>query len=158
MEGSNATWRNPLVGKVLVVELCFGCGEDNPIGLHLHFEVLPSGAVQAKIRFGEELSGEPGIIHGGIQATVLDEVMGRAVQLRVREHLGRPSTSVTASFQLRYRRPSPTNVWLAAEGWATELSWPSVLASGHILDGDGQVLTEATARWRVLDGPGEPEA
>ena len=58
------------------MELCFGCGEDNPEGLHLQFEEQPDGAGHAVVVLGDHHSGEPGIVHGGIQATMLDEVMG----------------------------------------------------------------------------------
>lgn len=132
------------------MELCFGCGQDNPEGLHLTFQERPEGSVLAEVNLGPYLSGEPGIVHGGIQATILDEVMGRAVQRRVRELVGHPRTAVTAAFELRYRVGCPTGAPLRAEGTIRQVAWPSIHVDGWIVDADGTLLTEATARWRVL--------
>lgn len=132
------------------MEFCFGCGEDNPVGLHLVFEERADGSVASRVELSADHSGEPGIVHGGIQATVLDEVMGRAVQRRLRD-LGRTGTAVTANFELKYRRACPTGVALSAEGRVRDLDWPSVHVEGGIVDGSGTPLTEAVARWRVLD-------
>lgn len=133
------------------MELCFGCGEDNPSGLHLHFEEQPDGSVHATIELTDLYSGEPGIVHGGIQATILDEVMGRSVQHAIRARLGELQTSVTASLELRYRLACPVNTSIRAEGWVTGIEWPSLHVDGRLVDPAGQVVTEATARWRVLE-------
>lgn len=132
------------------MELCFGCGEDNPDGLHLVFEEHGDGSVTSQVTISAHHSGEPGIVHGGIQATVLDEVMGRAVQRRMRD-LDMTGTAVTAAFDLRYRRACPTGQPLRAEGRVREVDWPSVHVEGTIVDDSGSLLTEAVARWRVLD-------
>jgi len=56
---------------------CFACGEQNPIGLRLHFdwdgEVLRSTFTPRK-----EHQGYQDVIHGGIITTVLDECMAQA--------------------------------------------------------------------------------
>ena len=69
----------------------------------------------------------------------------------MREHLGTLQTSVTAAFQLRYRQPCPTDVPIRAEGWVTAVEWPSLFVAGRIVDQSKATLTEATARWRVLE-------
>jgi acyl-coenzyme A thioesterase PaaI-like protein len=57
---------------------CFVCGLDNPYGLCLHFESDGTGRAVARTSFSSEYQGYPGIVHGGILSTVLDEVGGRA--------------------------------------------------------------------------------
>ena len=130
--------------------MCFGCGEDNPIGLHIHYVDDPDGSSSTTLRLTDSYSGEPGIAHGGVQATVLDEVMGHAARKAVIATAGRRITAVTASFELRYRAPCPVNQQIYARGSVTSVEWPSVHVVGVITDGESRVLTEATARWRVL--------
>lgn len=135
-------------------ELCFGCGADNPHGLHIQYEVLPDGASATTLNLSWEHSGEPGLVHGGIQATILDEVMGHAAQRAVSELAGERRVIVTASFELRYRSPCPTGQPITGRGYVDRVEWPSVFVAGKLTAGDGTLLTEATARWRVIDeGP-----
>jgi uncharacterized protein (TIGR00369 family) len=53
---------------------CFVCGEFNPIGLRLQFET-DGEVVQARFTPKAEHIGFKGTIHGGILATLLDELM-----------------------------------------------------------------------------------
>ena len=53
---------------------CFGCGPANPSGLKLRFYETDDG-VESEYVVPSDLDGAPGIVHGGIQATLLDEVM-----------------------------------------------------------------------------------
>ena len=56
---------------------CFGCGDDNPIGLRLRF--TPSGeGVKASFIPSAEHQGFRDVVHGGIISTVLDEAMASA--------------------------------------------------------------------------------
>jgi uncharacterized protein (TIGR00369 family) len=52
---------------------CFGCDPDNPIGLKLSF-VLEGESVSATWTPRSDLEGYPGVVHGGVQATLIDEV------------------------------------------------------------------------------------
>jgi acyl-coenzyme A thioesterase PaaI-like protein len=131
-------------------ELCFGCGADNPCGLHITYEVEPDGSSSATLTLSWEHSGEPDLVHGGIQATILDEVMGHAAQRTVKDIAGDRRVIVTASFELRYRAPCPTGQPVTARGRVDRVEWPSVFVAGTLTDSEGRLLTEATARWRVL--------
>ena len=51
--------------KPLEANTCFGCGEDNPIGLKLNFEWDGTTAKTTLIP-RKEFEGWPGIIHGRI--------------------------------------------------------------------------------------------
>lgn len=61
---------------------CFGCSPRNPIGLALELRRLPGGEVCAETTFSEDYASYPGIVHGGIVSTVVDEVMGDMLALR----------------------------------------------------------------------------
>jgi acyl-coenzyme A thioesterase PaaI-like protein len=139
---------------VTVADLCFGCGKDNPEGLHIEYVYEPDGSVVTTLCLSWLHSGEPAMVHGGIQATILDEVLGRAAQRAVTKLAGEGHTIVTASYELRYRAPCPTDQEFTARAHVDHVEWPSVFVVGQLTDPDGLLLTEAKARWRVLDTDG----
>ena len=77
---------------------CFGCSPDNTVGLQLQFfeedEYLVSEWMPK-----QHLSGYKNVLHGGIQATLLDEIASWAVQIKLR------TAGVTANLNLRYKKP-----------------------------------------------------
>jgi acyl-coenzyme A thioesterase PaaI-like protein len=93
---------------------CFGCGPDNPIGLHLPWDAVDGDTYEAVLRLDERHQGAPGIAHGGIVSAALDEAMGILAQ-----HLAFPS--VTARFLIRYRRPVPTGEELTLRASLTRI-------------------------------------
>lgn len=97
-------------------------------------------------------AGAPGVVHGGIQAALLDEVLGTSAHTAFVEHV--PASLVTADFSLRYRRPVPVEAPIAICGELVRLEGRNLFVSGRIEDAAGQVLTTAEARWRRLEGPG----
>ncbi|MEX0682657.1 MAG: PaaI family thioesterase [Dehalococcoidia bacterium] len=76
---------------------CFGCGALNPEGLHVAFEVVGM-RVTGRFTPRKEHQGFPGVAHGGIAATVLDEAMGWAMYAA-------NAWAMTAKMEVRYRRP-----------------------------------------------------
>ena len=56
---------------------CFACGAGNPIGMGLHIE-LGEGTARASWTVGNDFVGWSDRVHGGIIATLLDEVMAWA--------------------------------------------------------------------------------
>lgn len=62
---------------------CFVCGESNPLGLKLRFET-DGHIVQARFRPAHEHLGFKGVVHGGLIATVLDEIMVWVCAVRTR--------------------------------------------------------------------------
>ncbi|MBN2495137.1 MAG: PaaI family thioesterase [Deltaproteobacteria bacterium] len=57
--------------------LCFACGRANPHGLQMEF-LAEEAALVSRLRIPAHMCGWQGVAHGGIVATVLDEVMGKA--------------------------------------------------------------------------------
>src|SRR5262245_48901138 len=58
-------------------EHCFGCGSQNELGLKLRFASTGEDAIAAEVRFDERHLGPPGLVHGGLIATVLDEALAQ---------------------------------------------------------------------------------
>lgn len=58
---------------------------------------------------GNDVSGHPGIVHGGLQATLLDEALARCSFGALPNHV-----SVTANLTINYKVPLPTNSYVCA--------------------------------------------
>ncbi len=130
---------------------CFGCGAENELGLQLAFRRIAEHTVECEYVAPVHYRGAPTVLHGGIQATILDEVMGKAVHLAFHD---RPEMRiVTADFSLRYRRPAPLGETLRARAELVRVEGPNVFVRGALFDGEGNELTIAEARWRALGEP-----
>ncbi|MEI2727020.1 MAG: PaaI family thioesterase [Verrucomicrobiota bacterium] len=77
---------------------CFVCGESNPFGLRLRFET-DGRVVQTRFVPRAEHIGFKGVVHGGILATVLDEIMVWACAVPTRKF------AYCAELTVRYRHP-----------------------------------------------------
>jgi acyl-coenzyme A thioesterase PaaI-like protein len=53
---------------------CFGCSPTHPIGFRLRFERTQDDEVVTRFTPGEQHQGPPGLFHGGLVATLADEV------------------------------------------------------------------------------------
>ncbi len=122
--------------------MCFVCGRENAVGLHLRFyEDHKAGQIVVPLTIPEVYQGYPGIAHGGILATILDETSGRALMMAAE---GTPFW-VTAKLELRYRKPTPTETPLTAVGWVVQRRRRSAEVAGEIRLPDGTVTVEASA-------------
>jgi acyl-coenzyme A thioesterase PaaI-like protein len=86
-------------------------------------------------------------VHGGIQAVLLDEVMGTTARIHAPTET---TVTVTAEMQLKYRRPVPIAEPLLIRGRLLRAEGRDFFITAEILDGDDQVLTAAEARFRAL--------
>jgi acyl-coenzyme A thioesterase PaaI-like protein len=131
--------------------MCFVCGLQNPIGLKLAFYEDPeAGRVQAEFVVPDEYQSYPGVVHGGIVATILDEISGRAVMADTRHPADtrRPADGSDATLMatlrltVRYRRPTPTKTPLTAVGWVERMGGVGARVAGEIRLPDGTVTAE----------------
>jgi uncharacterized protein (TIGR00369 family) len=122
--------------------MCFVCGRQNPVGLHLQFyEDLENQRIVVPISIPEQYQGYPGIAHGGILATILDETSGRAIMMGEED----APFWVTAKLELRYRKPTPTETPLTIVGWVVKQRRRSAEVAGEVRLADGTVTVEASA-------------
>jgi acyl-coenzyme A thioesterase PaaI-like protein len=122
--------------------MCFVCGRENPVGLHVQFyEDHENQQIVVPLTIPERYQGYPGIAHGGILATVLDEASGRALMMAAEDD----PFWVTAKLELRYRQPTPTETPLRVVGWIVNRRRRSAEVAGEIRLMDGTVTVEATA-------------
>ncbi|MFZ0584450.1 MAG: PaaI family thioesterase [Candidatus Acidiferrales bacterium] len=123
---------------------CFGCGGANPRGMHLTFEQDDAtNRIRGSFRLGPEYQGGANFIHGGIIATVLDEVMGKVCRFR-------NARAVTAELTIEYMKPVPIDADLEIEGKEIEMNGRNIHIAGEIRNQAGQVLARARGRFVVL--------
>jgi len=126
--------------------VCFGCGGANARGMHLTFEQDDAARrIRGKFRLGAEYQGGPGFVHGGIIATLLDEVMGKVNRFR-------GIRAVTAELTVEYRRPVPVDKDVIVEGWEIEKNGRNLFHAGEIRDSSGVLLARGKGRFVEIDG------
>lgn len=123
--------------------MCFVCGLENPVGLRLRTYEIAPGEIEAFFTAPEHFQGYPGVLHGGIVASLLDELCGRAV-------MGvDPATTrfmATATIEVKYRRQVPLGVPLRIVGRLGKTKARTAEAWAGIYHGEsGDLLAEANA-------------
>lgn len=104
-EGLSAPVRHekaPRPGTILPVHYrdCFGCGDRHPTGLHLTVTAGEGVKVDAEFTVSSDHQGAPGLAHGGVLASALDEALGYLLAV-----LHQPA--VTGRLEVDYLRPVP---------------------------------------------------
>lgn len=139
---------------------CFVCGVENPCGLHIRFFNDGFHRALAQVTLGDTYQSYPGIAHGGILATILDETMGRAVLAEGTEGERRPVTDerfmFTARMETRYRAPVPLHQEFVVRGWVEHDRGRTTTVGGEVVLADGTVAVEASAT--LVDIPAEQVA
>ncbi|MFF9509665.1 PaaI family thioesterase [Streptomyces sp. NPDC014724] len=132
----------PAPGELLGAhyEHCFGCGGGQPHGLHLQARAGEGVGVTAEFTVKAAHQGAPGLAHGGILATALDETLGSLNWLlRVIAVTGRLETDFVAPV------PVDTVLYLDAEITAVHGRKIYSRATGRIGGPDGPVAVRAEA-------------
>ena len=127
---------------------CFICGLENKKGLKADFFETDSGELAVIFTPSPDYQSYPGILHGGISAAVLDELIGRAINVTNPELF-----AVTTSLKLKYRRPVPYGVKLTAVAKVTKDSNLLYEGEGTLYDDKGRACVTAKGRYmkRPLD-------
>ena len=128
--------------------LCFACGDDNPIGLHLDDIRREGEEVYATLRPRADYQSYPGVLHGGISATALDELMGWSAILLA------GIWAATATMEVRYRAQIPIDGELTlVAGISSDSGGRRMRAWARLLLPDGRVGAEATGLLVALPEP-----
>ncbi|KAK7757847.1 hypothetical protein SLS62_000225 [Diatrype stigma] len=94
---------------------------------------------------GADLCGHPGIVHGGLLATLLDEGLARCCFAALPHNVG-----MTARLDINYRSPTPAGSYVVLRATTTKAEGRKAWVEGRLetLVGEGEkpvVLAEATA-------------
>ena len=121
---------------------CFACGRENPIGLHLdHFDLV-DGEVRARCAPRPDYRGAGDILHGGVAATALDEMLVWAGILVERV------MTVTGRLEIRYPKPLAVTDELLVRARVYEMRGKRMTASAELVV-DDEVRTQATGLFLV---------
>lgn len=103
---------------------CFGCGAQNVGGLQLVFRT-EGEVIVAEITPDIRFQGFPGVLHGGVLATMLDETLSRAAVFAGK-------WMMTARLEIRYRRAAPIGQELRISARPTQVRSRMVSATGAV--------------------------
>jgi uncharacterized protein (TIGR00369 family) len=118
---------------------CFVCGEKNPNGLRLNFEIdKERQTLKTVFVANPTFQGWDGIVHGGIISTLLDEATAKLVY-----ELG--YQAVTASLEIRFKKPAPILELLRVYGEITEVGKKLIRAKARVEKEDGTILATGIA-------------
>lgn len=117
---------------------CFVCGRLNPHGLYMTFFDNGQDEVYADYTVPAPYQGYPGVVHGGIVAAMLDEVVGRVAMIGDHHHF-----MMSVRLAVKYRQPVPTETPLQVVGRVVRLRGRLGRAVGEISLASGPLLAEA---------------
>jgi acyl-coenzyme A thioesterase PaaI-like protein len=128
---------------------CFVCGKDNPVGFRVRVEYFPEEmAVQTRLALAREYQGWAEVIHGGVLATLLDEMMAQAVW----RYAG---PGVTLSLEVRFHKPLKPEEDILVRGVMHTTSGSRRLAEAEIIRlADGARIASGKSRFLLY---GQPE-
>jgi len=92
---------------------------------------------------GERYQGGGGMAHGGIIATLLDEVMGKVCRFR-------EARAVTAELNVHYLKPVNVKDEILVEGWEVDQKGRNLFHCGEIRNLAGEVLARGTGRFVII--------
>ena len=123
---------------------CFGCGAENPHGLHLQ-NTYVDGKARIVFTVDENHTGYPGLLHGGVTCALLDEAMFYAV-------LALDVETVTTEMTVRYLKPAKLDHTLICEAWVELREGRKIETRAVIRDqADDMRIAEAHGKYLEVD-------
>ena len=123
---------------------CFACGPENPYGLQMQFWT-DEEAVYSKVSIPSRLCGWETMAHGGITATVLDEIMGWAGIYLLKRYV------VTRTLTVKYLKPLYIGDEIVAVGQVSkQLSTRKAVMRGWIYKDNGIECANSTGEYGLF--------
>jgi acyl-coenzyme A thioesterase PaaI-like protein len=127
-----------MVEPVEAADMCFACGEANPIGLKINFTVK-GDTCTGEFTGTENHVGWNDTIHGGIVFSALDDVTANVLY-----HQGRKAH--TAKCEIRYRKPLKIGETVMLKGWIEKEKGRLIVLKGEARRvSDGVVVADCEA-------------
>src|SRR4030042_983472 len=124
---------------------CFVCGKDNPRGLKIAVRYDEAEmAAATELALPKEFQGWTEVIHGGILATLLDELMAHAVWRFA-------GPGLTLGMEVRFHKPLKPGEKILARGVLKTANGSRRQAEGEIIRlQDGERIASGTSRFLLL--------
>jgi uncharacterized protein (TIGR00369 family) len=126
---------------------CFGCGQNNPIGMKLNF-IKDGETIRAEFTPDKMHQGWPGLLHGGILGCLLDEAMSNIAYAT-------GNTCLTATIEIRWRQPVKVEEPLVVTAWITRQRKKLIETAGKVTLKDGTIIAESTAKQFIAENAAE---
>lgn len=134
-----------VISKQTNSKMCFICGMDNPIGLKAQFYKMEDESVMTRFMYKEEHQSFPQRVHGGLIATMHDELGLRAIWAKASEDI----FGVTMDINVKFRKPAPYNEILIGKGMVTKMSKMFASIETKIFDIHGNVISNAEMKYII---------
>lgn len=122
---------------------CFGCSPSNMQGLRMEFQTDGEQVVSSWTP-GKAFEGWHDVLHGGIQATLIDEIASWVVLTRLE--------TVGVTYQLNTKYRSPVNISkgsISLKAWLVEQRRQIATIRVELRDGEGKLCTEGVAEYFI---------
>ena len=123
---------------------CFGCSPANTSGLQLRFR-RRGDRVMTRCRIADRFHGAPGIAHGGIAATILDEASCAAAVFLADQRV------VTGELTVRYERACPVETPLDVIASISDRTHPRFWVIEAEIHHDGARLARSSGKFFLRD-------
>jgi uncharacterized protein (TIGR00369 family) len=124
---------------------CFACGPANDCGLKMKF-FTDDEAVLSWLEVAGHHRGWDRLIHGGVTATVLDEIMSWAAIYLLKKVI------LTKQMTVEFLHPVTVGSRLRAEGRVRDVSKPREAVMEGLLYNEGEILcARSEGRYALLD-------
>jgi uncharacterized protein (TIGR00369 family) len=123
------------------LNMCFGCGQKNPMGLKLRF-TESDDYLHAVWQPTETYQGYPNVLHGGIIAALLDEIGAWCVSVK----LG--TAGVTIEMNTKYLNPVYINKGvISLQASIEERTGKNAKLICQLFDGQSKLCAESVAEY-----------
>lgn len=122
---------------------CFGCGEDNRLGLRLNIR-LNGDKTECEFTPTADFQGPPGVTHSGVVAAVLDEVMSQLIYAQMQ-------IVVTRKIEVTYRRPMRVGQTYKFTAEIRKENRRIIAAHAEARDAEGNQVARARGIFAPLD-------
>ena len=123
-------------------DMCAVCGMSNNLSLRAKFYEVENELMVGVVTGRDVHQSYPNRMHGGLISALLDEVIGRAINIPEPEAFG-----VTTELNVKFKKPVPLNEELKVVGKLTKNTRLVFQAAGFIEDSTGNILATGTATY-----------
>ncbi len=128
------------------IDYCFVCGKKNPVGLHAVIR-REKDKIIGEFISRKEHEGPRGLLHGGIIAALLDEVMVYLAHTVISPGQDTP----TASLTIRFHKPVPTGKKIILEATTIGKHSRLVQAQASVRFEDGTLVARGEGKFIIIN-------
>ena len=126
-------------------ENCFICGEKNPVSPKLHFHKIDEKTVETEFVPPKIWTGWGKIVHGGLQATLLDEAAGWAVLLLSGQY------ALTINMEIKFFYPVYVNEKLRIIGKVVEEKQDTITIEAELINPKNICCTKGKITYKIVN-------